>query len=159
VQTTTEPATGRTNEMPASAESSIAAAGDKILEYVMGKFRTRTPARPTKLRKILKRDAVIFAAIKIGHKGPRYCSFLHEHGIKPQWPEGAPTNYPHAYKIGPPWPKKIQDEKTRAGSRMKRYSDSVFAEALILHLQAEFEEITSLINSRDSQHASKISSS
>jgi hypothetical protein len=158
-QTTTGPATGRTNEMPASAESSIAAAGDKILEYVMGKFRTRTPARSTKLRKLLKRDAVIFAAIKIGHKGPRYCSFLHEHGIKPQWPEGAPTNYPHAYKIGPPWPKKIQDEKTRAGARMKRYSDSVFAEALILHLQAEFDEITSLINSRNSQHASKTSSS
>ena len=88
----------------------------------------------------------------------RSCSFLHEHGIKPQWHEGAPTSYPRAYKIGPPWPKKIQDEKTRAGARMKRYSDSVFAEALILHLQAEFDEITRLINSRNSQRASKTSS-
>ncbi len=151
-------ATGTTDEMPNSADSSIAAAGDKILEYVMDKFSARMPARSTKLRKLLKRDTVIFAAIKVGHKGPRYCSFLHEHGIKPQWPEGAPTSYPRAYKIGPPWPKKIQDEKTRAGARMKRYSDSVFAEALILHLQAEFDEITRLINSRNSQHASKTSS-
>ena len=158
VQAITGRATGQTDEMPTSADSSIAAAGDKIVEYVMSKFSARMPARPTKLRKLLKRDTVIFAAIKIGHKGPRYCSFLHEHGIKPQWPEGAPTSYPRAYKIGPPWPKKIQDEKTRAGARMKRYSDSVFAEALILHLQAEFDEITRLINSRNSQLASKTSS-
>ena len=157
IQGITGQATGTTDEMPNSA-GSIAAAGDKILEYVLGKFSARMPARSTKLRKLLKRDTVIFAAIKIGHKGPRYCSFLHEHGIKPQWPEDAPTSYPRAYKIGPPWPKKIQDEKTRAGARMKRYSDSVFAEALILHLQAEFDEITRLINSRNSQHASKTSS-
>jgi hypothetical protein len=145
--------------MPTSADSSIAAAGDKILEYVMHKISTRVPARSTKQRKLVKRDTVIFTAIKLGHKGPRYCSFLHEYGITPQWPEGAPTSYPQAYKIGPPWPKKIQDEKTRAKARMKRYSDPVFAEALNLHLPEEFDKITMQINSRNSQHASKTSSS
>jgi hypothetical protein len=158
VQAITGRATEQNEEMPTSADSSIAAAGDKILEYVMSKFGARMPARSTKLRKLLKRDTVIFAAIKIGHKGPRYCSFLHEHGIKPLWPEGAPTSYPHAYKIGPPWPKKIQDEKTRTGARMKAYSDSVFAEALNLHLPKEFDDIAMQINSRNSQLASKTSS-
>jgi len=157
VRTNTLPATGPIEETPTSADSSIAAAGDKIVEYLMGKFSARVPAPPIKPPKLLKRDTVIFAAIKIGHKGPSYCSFLHEHGIKPRWPDGAPTSYPQAYKIGPPWQKKIQDEKTRAGARMRLYDDSVFAEALILHLQAEFDEITRLINSRNSQDASKTS--
>jgi hypothetical protein len=157
-QTITLPATGPTEETPTSADISIAAVGDKIVEYLMSKFSVRVPARSTKRRKLLKRDTVIFAAIKIGHKGPRYCSFLHEHGIKPRWPDGAPTSYPRGYQIGPPWPKKIQDEKTRAGARMRLYDDSVFAEALILHLRPEFDEITRLINSRNSRNASKTSS-
>jgi hypothetical protein len=99
----------------------------------------------------------MFAAIKLGHKGPSYCSFLHVHGIKPRWPDGDPTSYPQAYKIGPRWQKKIQDEKTRAGARIRFYDNSVFAEALILHLPAEFDEITRLINSRNSRDASKTS--
>lgn len=154
----TGPATGPTEETLTPNDRSIAAAGDKILDYVMGKFSARVPARSTKPRKLLRRDTVIFAAIKIGHKGPRYCSFLHDHGIKPQWRDGAPTSYPQAYKTGPPWPKKIQDEKTRARTRMKLYADSLFAEALLVHLPAEFDEITRLINSRNSQDASKKSS-
>ena len=158
VKAITGPATGPTEETLTPNDSSITAAGDKILEYVMGKFSARVPARATKPRKLLRRDTVIFAAIKIGHKGLRYCSFLHDHGIKPQWRDGDPTSYPQAYKTGPPWPKKIQDEKTRARARIKLYANSVFAEALLVHLRDEFDEVTRLINSRDSQDASKKSS-
>jgi 7-cyano-7-deazaguanine synthase in queuosine biosynthesis len=139
-------------------DKAISAAGDRILDYLLSRVASRVPARPAKRRKLVKRDIVIFAAIKLGHKGPRYCSFLHEHGIKPQWPEGAPTSYPQAYKIGSPWAKKIQDEKTRSSAKMKVYSDAVFAEALNRHLPGEFDKITKLINSRNSQGASKISS-
>jgi len=102
-------------------------------------------ARSAKPRKLVKRDTVIFAAIKIGLKGPQYCSFLHERGIRPNWPDGAPASYPQAYKIGAPWPKKIQDEKTRARARIKLYADSVLAEALVVHLPDEFDKITKLI--------------
>jgi hypothetical protein len=154
VQAVTGPVTGPTEETPTPADRSIAAAGDKILEYVIDKFSARVLSRSAKPRKLLKRDTVIFAAIKIGLKGPQYCSFLHERGIRPNWPEGAPAGYPQAYKVGPPWPKKIQDEKTRASARMKLYADSVFAEALILHLPNEFDKITKQINSRNSQGAS-----
>ncbi len=150
--------TGRIGDALPPADSSIAAAGDKILEYVMDKFNVRVPAGPVKRRKLVKRDTAIFAAIKIGLKGPQYCSFLHERGIRPKWLDGAPASYPQAYKDGQPWRKKIQDEKARARLRMELYADSVFAEALILHLPDEFDKITKLINSRNSQDASKTSS-
>jgi hypothetical protein len=156
-ETITAPEMVPRDSAPAQTDKSIAAVGDKLLEYLLGKFGSLVPAPPGKPRKLVKRDTVIFAAIKIGHKGPRYCSFLHERGIKPKWPEGAPTSYPQAYKIGPPWPKKIQDEKTRANARMKRYSESVFAEALVLHLPEEFDKITNQISSRNSRDASKTS--
>ena len=38
---------------------------------------------------------------------------------------------------------------------MELYADSVFAKVLILHLPDEFDEITKLINSRNSHRASK----
>ena len=151
--------TGPPGDELSPADSSIAVAGDKIFEYVMHKFNARVPARSIKRRKLAKRDTVIFAAIKIGLKGPQYCSFLHERGIRAKWPEGAPASYPQAYKNGQPWRKKIQDEKARARARMELYAYSVFADALILHLPDEFDKITMLINSRNSQDASKTSSS
>ena len=138
-------ATAPTEETPTPADKSVAAVGDKILEYMKDKFSARAPARSVKRRKLIKRDTVIFAAIKIGLKGPRYCSFLHERGVRPNWRDGAPASYPQAYKIGPPWPKKIQDEKTRARARIKLYAESVLVEALVVHLPAEFDKITELI--------------
>jgi hypothetical protein len=158
VQAVDGTATEPTGDTPPPADRSIAAAADKILEYVMDKFSARVPTRSIKRRKLVKRDTVIFAAIKIGLKGPQYCSFLHERGIRPKWPDGAPASYPLGYKDGQPWRKKIQDEKARARVRMELYADSVFAEALILHLPDEFDRITKLINSRNSQDASKTSS-
>ena len=137
--------TGSTTEPGTPADRSIAAAGDKILEYVMDKFAGRGRARSTKPRKLVKRDSVMFAAIRMGLKGAKYCSFLHEHGIRPNWLDGSPASYPQAYKFGPPWPKKIQDEKTRARARLKLYDPSTLAEALITHLPTEFDEITRLI--------------
>jgi hypothetical protein len=145
VEAVTGPVTGYTDETRTPADRSIAAAGDKILEYVIDKFSTRVPARSVKPRKLVKRDTIIFAAIKIGLKGPQYCLFLHERGIRPNWRDGAPASYPQAYKLGPPWSKKIQDEKTRARARLKLYGDSVLAEALVVHLPAEFDKITRLI--------------
>ena len=34
-----------------------------------------------------RRDTVIFAAILLGLKGPRYCKFLQDHGLNPKWPD------------------------------------------------------------------------
>ena len=72
-----------------------------------------------KKRKPAKRDTVIFAAILRELTGMKYCSFLEDHGIKPKLSDSGPATYPLGYKAGDPWRKKIQDEKTRAKSRMK----------------------------------------
>jgi len=127
------------------------------LDLLLNKFGhlNKRPHKP-KRKKLTKHDTVIFAAIKMGHEGLGYCSFLQNCGVVPRWTEG-PASYGKAYKEGNPWRKKIQDEKTRARVRMSEYSQSEIAEALNKYLPAEFEQISALINSRNSQLASKTS--
>jgi hypothetical protein len=106
-------------------------------------------------RKLAKRETVIFAAILKELKGPKYCEFLHNHGIRPKWSDASPATYPSGYRLGDPWRKKIQDEKTRARERMERSVDSDLAAAFIAYLPAEFDSISSLLHSRNSRPASK----
>ena len=86
----------------------------------------------------------------------KYCSYLDNHRIKPKWSEDeAPPSYPQGYKLGKPWRKKIQDEKTRAKAAMANYEPSVLSNAFVTYMSAEFSEISALLNSRNSQNASK----
>ena len=84
----------------------------------------RSASRPASKRKRskleIKRERVIFGAIQAQLKGPKYCTAL-DNGQLPiplAWREdGCPDTYVAAYKHGPPWQKKIQDEKHRYQQR------------------------------------------
>lgn len=143
--------TGSQTETQHATSSLIAQLKDLI--KVHGK--TENKVNKPKKKKLTKLDTVMFAAIKMGLEGLRYCSFLHDHGIVPRWTSDQHTSYSQAYKVGHPWTKKIQDEKSRARSRMKGYSDAEFADALNKFLPKEFQPISELINSHNSQFASK----
>ena len=113
------------------------------------KATKKTHARPT------RRDSIIFAAITLELKGMKYCSFLKDHGVKAKWSEPCPTNYCAGYLAGNPWQKKIQDEKSRAKTRMKGYAEPALADAFNFHIPSRFEELSGLLNSRNSRPASK----
>jgi hypothetical protein len=69
-----------------------------------------------------RRYAFMFKAIQRNIKGLDYCRFLHQHGVCPQhgWvSDGCPKSYPEAYRIGKPWQKKIQDEKSRTATKLQ----------------------------------------
>jgi hypothetical protein len=118
------------------------------------------PAPPTtrqvrKKGKLKRRDTVIFAAILLGLEGLKYCVFLQDHGIRPKWSDLGLANYLKGYQIGIPWRKKIQDEKSRAKSRMSRYKSSEIADAANVYLPGQFHQISELLRSRDSDGAGK----
>lgn len=96
-----------------------------LLESLLQKFEL-SKRRTAKKTKLQKRDAVIFSAILLGHRGIRYCTYLHAHEVKPKWydPESGIESYPKSYQAGDPWRKKVQDEKTRARLRMDAYIES-----------------------------------
>ena len=130
---------------------------DQTMKALLAKFRGSTRARikEKRKRKPGKRDTVIFAAIVMGLKGMKYCSFLQQQGIKPKWSDPGSATYPTSYQAGEPWRKKVQDEKTRAKQRMNGYADSELADAFNFYLPKEFEQLTPLLRSRNSHHASK----
>ena len=127
----------------------------------MSEMKERQAARRgvKKRATVGKRDTVIFAAILLELTGPRYCSFLQEHELKPKWSDQGPASYPKSYQAGEPWRKKVQDEKTRARSRMSRHLDSELADALNIYLPGKFGQISSLLHSRNSRDARKTRSS
>jgi len=102
-----------------------------------------------------KRDTVIFAAILKGLRGRSYSSFLQNHGIKPKWSDSGPATYQNSYVAGDPWRKKVQDEKTRAKQRMSGCADSELADAFNFYLPQEFDDLSPLLRSPNSHHASK----
>ena len=130
---------------------------DQTMKALLTKFGGLTPERlkEKRKRKPGKRDTVIFAAIVLELKGVKYCSFLQKHGIKPKWSDPGPATYTLGYQAGDPWRKKVQDEKTRAKQRMNGYADSELADAFNFYLPQEFAQITALLRSRNSHHASK----
>lgn len=127
---------------------------DLVIERVgrpMGKKGTK------RLQKLKRRDAVIFAAILKGLRGVKYCAYLHDRGLKPKWSESGPTSYTKSYEMGISWQKRVQDEKSRAATRMSRHPESEVADAFITYLPREFDELSLLLNSRNSRTASSTS--
>ena len=136
---------------------------EELLQTLLARIGSVPAPEPIKkgrmCRKPGKRDTVIFAAILMGLKGVRYCSFLQDHGLRPRWPDSGPAaTYPKSYLSGDPCRKKVQDEKTRAKLRMNSYALSELATAFTTYLPGEFDQISPLLHSRNSPDASKTSS-
>ncbi len=114
----------------------------ELLRSVLQKFE---PPKPRTRRKtmLLKRDAIIFAAILLKHTGTKYCAFLHAHAVEFKWhdSESGIESYPKSYKAGHPWRKKIQDEKTRAKLRMDRFTESELAAAFQKFVPNELDDL------------------
>jgi hypothetical protein len=108
-----------------------------------------TPSFPT------KRDTILFAAIVRDLEGLQYCIFLDRHRVKPKWSEDGPNSYRESYLARGSYPKKVQDEKSRAKQRMSKHPDSVLMEAFVTYVRSEFDELSFLLNSRNSRDASK----
>jgi hypothetical protein len=125
-------------------EASLTSLHAKFDAIMSGKAKKKTK------RKLRRRDTIIFAAIVKGKKGAEYCNFLNDHAIKPGWRDGRPASYPRAYELGEPWRKKVQDEKTRAQTRMKTYTKAELLNAFCAFLNTEFNELTTILNSRNS---------
>jgi len=140
----------------AQSQSAALARVRETLDALHAKFDALAPGRNKvkKKRKPVKRDTVLFAAILMGFKGMRYCSFLQDHGIKPKWSDVGPASYPKSYQAET-FRKKVQDEKARAKARMAHYADAEFANALNAYLPAEFDVLSPLLRSRNSRDASK----
>jgi hypothetical protein len=111
----------------------------------------RTPEK----QNLAKTETVMITAIILGLESTKYCAFLAKHGVKPKWSDSGPSSYSKAYKDGDPWRKKIQDQKTRVKQRLNSYSRPELATAINTHLPNEFDQIGPLINSHNSQNASK----
>jgi hypothetical protein len=72
-----------------------------------------------KTSKEIEREKKIFAVIKKGLTGRRYCVVVENEGIKPRqrWiEEGCPASYADAYSL-PKWRKRIQNEKNKIAQR------------------------------------------
>lgn len=126
---------------------------DQVIEQIGGpkKARSKGHKKPT------RRNAVIFAAILRDLTGLKYCAYLREHYLKPKWSDSGPASYIKSYEMGGSWQKRVQDEKSRAAKRMNQYVDSQLANAFITHLRSEFDELSRLLNSRNSRSASAVS--
>ena len=121
---------------------------EELITSVLAKFSPQVRRRAQKRGRLGRRDTVIFAAILLVLEGPKYCAFLQDCGIRPKWSDSGPASYPKSYQTGEPWRKKVQDEKTRAKSRMSRYADSELADAFNIHLPDQFHEISGLLPTR-----------
>ncbi len=128
-----------------------------IFTAVLAKIES-TKRRAPKKGKLLKRDAVIFAAILLGHKGTKYCAFLHERQVRPKWcdSEASAESYPKSYKAGDPWRKKVQDEKTRAKLRMDGYTDSELSIAFHSYLPDRLDALRQLSFRTDPQQEARL---
>jgi hypothetical protein len=81
-----------------------------------GFTRPQRSAKRPRTKQQLRRDGVFFGALQANLRGLDYCKYLDQHRMRPPEPwlsNGCPTRYVAAYKSGPPWAKKIQDEKHR----------------------------------------------
>jgi hypothetical protein len=129
------------------------------IQTLHAKFDAGLVRKATKKAKVRpsRRHSIIFAAILLDLKGAKYCVFLKDHGVKPKWSEPCPSDYYAGYRADKPWRKKIQDEKCRAKSQMKSYSNSALADIFNCYLPGQFEALSGLLNSRNSPSASKTS--
>lgn len=146
-------------QMVAESESHWLSSVERIegkLDAVLAKFEPGK-ARHTKKGERLpsKRDTIIFAALVRELRGKDYCAYLQNHGLKPKWEHPTASTYSRGHEAGHPWRKKIEDEKTRAKKRMTARPDAELAEAFCSYLGDEFDELSRLLNSRNSRGASK----
>ncbi len=142
---------------PSSADSIILTKLNEILErfkpsVIIGGQRSKARGRPSLPT---KRDTILFAAIVSNLEGLKYCDFVDKHKVKPKWSDDGPKSYRESYLALGPYPKKVQDEKSRAKQRMSKYPDSILMDAFVTYLRSEFDELSSLFNSRNSRDASK----
>jgi hypothetical protein len=126
---------------------------EEAAKLIIAKFGTPAQRRSKKKGKLGRRDTVIFAAILRQLEGLKYCAFLQDHGISPKWSDFGPGGYPKSYKVGNPWRKKVQDEKSRAKERMNRYTNTELIDAVNIHLPDQFHEISQLIPTRPTRTA------
>jgi hypothetical protein len=150
-------ATRQVGKGEAESDLERIATDSRILEQVFSSVLAKFEASKRRTRrkgKLLKRDAVIFAAILMRLTGTKYCAFIHEHEVKPKWcdSDSRGESYPKSYKTGDPWRKKVQDEKTRAKVRMDRYSDSELSAAFHIYLPARFDVLRQRLSTRTPLH-------
>lgn len=149
-----EVAPSLSDQAPVLANLKVIEASLQRLHARIDAIPARKPAKNANARPT-RRDSIIFAAIILDLKGMKYCSFLKDRGVKVKWSEPCPAHYCAGYLAGQPWQKKIQDEKSRAKARMRGCANPALADAFNFYLPEEFEELTGLLNSRDSHPASK----
>jgi hypothetical protein len=132
---------------------------EALLQNIDKKISVKSSQAATKKKraKPSRRDSIIFAAILLELRGMNYCSFLKNHDVRPKWSEPCPVNYCAGYLAGKPWQKKIQDEKSRAKTRMEGFPDPMLADVFNAYLPDQFLDLGRLLNSRNSRPASKIS--
>jgi hypothetical protein len=141
----------------ARSREAITTDAETLREVVSSVFAgfERKKRRAPKKQKLQKRDAVIFGAILLDLKGIKYCSFLQEHQIRPKWSDSdsAHENYVKSYVAGNPRRKKVQDEKTRAKSRIDRYNDEELAKAFSAYLPERLNELREQLSVRPTRAA------
>jgi hypothetical protein len=141
----------------ARSHEPITTDAETLREIVTSAFAKFAPTkRPApKKRAVMKRDAVIFAAILLGLEGTKYCSFLQEYQIRPKWSDTDSSlgSYVKSYQAGNPWRKKVQDEKTRAKSRIDRYNDEELAKAFSAYLPERLNELREQLSVRPTRAA------
>ena len=127
----------------------------EMFKLILAKIGVPEQRHPPKKRKLLKRDAVIFAAILLGLKGLKYCSCLQEYGVRPKWSDSdsSPESYPKSYRAGEPWRKRVQDEKTRAKARMGSYTESELASAFSANLPDRIDDLRLRLSTREAPSA------
>jgi hypothetical protein len=142
---------------PQNASSLVLTKLDEIIKRFDRDVDSRTQRRKMSGQPIYpsKRDTILFAAIVSDLEGLKYCSFLDNHRVKPKWSDSGPRNYRESYLASGSYKKKTQDEKSRAKKRMNRLGNSVLADVFVTYLPTEFDNLGSLLNSRNSRDASK----
>jgi hypothetical protein len=135
-------------EKQSGGVKNLDAAATSLYEAVLAKFKETVRRGPPKKKRLPKHETVIFAAILLGLEGMKYCSFLQEHRIRPKWSDPGHESYPKSYQAGGPLRKKVQDEKTRAKSRMSRHTDVGLANAFSSHLPDQIDELRTVLSTR-----------
>ena len=128
---------------------------DEIVRSLGPSVQAQSRTHKAKSRFPSKRDTILFAALVRDLEGLGYCIFLDKHRVKPKWCEDGPKSYRESYLAGGSFPKKVQDEKSRAKQRMSTHQHSVLMDAFITYIRSEFDELSSRLNSRNSRDASK----
>jgi hypothetical protein len=146
---------GIENKFGQMLDSAVSKLAEKTASLVIERIG-RPILKPSKKPQTVpdKRDTILFAAIVMELKGLKYCVFLDDRRVKPKWSDAGPNSYCKSYEMGNRWRKKVQDEKSRAKTRMNLWNEPLLREAYVKYLPDRFDEIAGLLNSRNSRSAS-----